>query len=122
MGVYSKGACYERELLELLKNKGFAAVRVAGSGRARMEQPDLLASNGDIILGIECKYSGSNYKSIKMQEVNSLLKFCKEFGCIAVLAYRFPRMEWKFKIIKQPVLENLNVKKTDKLLTMNEII
>jgi Holliday junction resolvase len=121
MGVYSKGAGYERELLELLKKKGFAVVRVAGSGRARMEQPDLIASNGKKTLGIECKYSSTKYKTIKKEEVNSLLKFCEEFGCTAVLAYRFPRVEWKFKIIKQRVDANVNVKRTDKLLSINQV-
>jgi Holliday junction resolvase len=122
MGTYSKGASYERELLELLKRRGFAAVRVAGSGRARMEQPDLLASNGEKTFGIECKYSGTKYKTITKEEVNALVKFCKEFGCTALLAYRFPHTEWKFKIITDYTNENVSVKKSDNLLTINQIV
>ena len=121
MSVYSKGACYERELLELLKSKGFTAVRVAGSGRARMEQPDLLASNGSRTLGIECKYSGSNYKSISKEEVNALFKFCKGFNCTALLAFRFPRQDWKFMIIIEEVTENVNVKARDELLNLMNV-
>ena len=97
-------------------------MRGAGSGRARREQPDLLASNGKKVLGIECKYSGNNYKSISKEEVNALIKFCREFGCTPVLAYRFPRMEWKFKIITEFVGDNVNVKSTDEFLSINSII
>lgn len=122
MGCYSKGASYERELLALLKDKGFAVVRVAGSGRARMEQPDLLASNGRKILGFECKYSGTDYKTIVKDEVNSLVDFCKKFNCVPVLAFRFQHTEWKFKIISDYVSENVSVKKNDDLLVMDEII
>ena len=122
MGKYSKGADYERELIQLFKNKNFAAVRVAGSGRARMEQPDILASNGEIILGIESKYSGSDYKTIVKEEVNALVTFCKQFGCIPVLAFRFPHTEWKFMIIETMINENVSIKKTTTLMTMDEII
>lgn len=122
MGSYSKGACYERELMKLLKEKGYAVIRVAGSGRARMEQPDLLASNGSKILGIECKYSGSDYKTINKEEVNSLFKFCKCFACTACLAFRFPRTEWKFIKLNDYVSSNINVKKSDELTQFSEII
>ncbi len=122
MSTYSKGASYERELLSLLKTKGYAAVRVAGSGRARMEQPDLIASNGRKVLGFECKYSGNDYKTITKEEVNSFIKFCKEFGCTPVLAYRFQREDWKFKVLRDYVEGNVSVKRTDEFLTMNEII
>lgn len=122
MSVYSKGASYERELIEKLKSKGFTAVRVAGSGRARMEQPDLLASNGVKTLGIECKYSSTNYKTIVKEEVNALLKFCKGFNCTAVLAFRFPRQDWKFMIITDYVPENVSVKASTELLNINQVV
>ncbi|MBN1923495.1 MAG: hypothetical protein JW791_01910 [Nanoarchaeota archaeon] len=122
MTTYSKGASYERELLALLKKKGYAAVRVAGSGRARMEQPDLIASNGVKLLGFECKYSASDYKTIHKDEVNSFVKFCREFHCTPVLAFRFPHTEWKFKILNDYVESNVSVKRTDELLVMTEII
>lgn len=122
MSTYSKGAGYERELLQLLKNKGFAAVRVAGSGRARMEQPDLVASNGIKLLGFECKYSSTDYKTINKDEVNDFYAFCKKFNCTPLLAFRFPNKEWGFKILNSFVTENVSVKKKDKLLLMHEII
>ena len=122
MGNYSKGASYERELVALLKNRGYCAVRADGSGRARMEQPDLLAGNGARFLGIECKYSGTDYKTIGMEEVNCLVKFCKNFGCTAVLAFRFPYSEWKFKIINDYVTSNVSVKKSDELPVMDGIV
>ncbi len=122
MGRYYKGACYERELVKLLVSKGFAAVRVAGSGRARMEQPDIIASNCKNLYGIESKFSSTNYKTIKKKEVNSLYKFCKNFGCRAFLAFRFRRTPWKFMEIKEEVSDNVSVKKDDDLLTIRGII
>ena len=123
MGKYTKGATYERELLSILLSKGYATVRVAGSGRARTEQPDLLASNGKKIYGIECKYSSSDYKTITKEEVNSLILFCKKFNCIPLLAFRFPNKDWKIvKLTHEYIKENVSIKKSDKLLTVEQII
>lgn len=122
MSTYSKGAAYERELMRVLKEKGFTSVRVAGSGRARFEQPDLLSSNSEKILGFECKFSGTNYKTINKKEVNDFYNFCTWFGCTPILAFRFPHKEWGFLILNKPVESNVSVKKTDKLLLISEII
>lgn len=123
MGKYTKGAGYERELLSIFLNKGFAVIRVAGSGRARIEQPDLLASNGKKIFGIECKYSSSNYKTIIKEEVNSLILFCKKFDCIPLLAFRFSNKKWKIiKLNHKYVNQNINVKKNNDYFTVEQII
>ncbi len=121
MPNYNKGAKYERELFELLRKKGYAVVRVAGSGRARHEQPDLLASNGSSYYGIECKFSSTGYKTIEKKEVNDLILFCKEFGCIPVLAFRFTNSKWKFIVLSSYVDSNVSVKKKDNLPSIDEL-
>lgn len=122
MAFYSKGASYERELMMILSSKGFAVARIAGSGKARIEEPDLIAGNGKIVLAIECKYSGTQYKTVNKEQVNDLVKFSKSFGAKAMLAFRFTRCPWKFMEIKEAVLKNVSVKKTDNFMEMKELI
>jgi len=121
MAHYNKGAGYERELIKILVSTGFAAVRVAGSGRARTEQPDVLAGKNGKTFAFECKYSSSDYKSLSAEEVNSFFLFCTKFGCGAYLAFRFPNTPWKFMKITKDAEKNVSAKKTDELLTIDEI-
>jgi Holliday junction resolvase len=88
---YRKGAQAERKLIEKLREEGFACVRVAGSGRARFEQPDVIASNGKRVMAIECKHVNSDCVYIPKEEINALLKFSREFGAEPVLAVRFKK-------------------------------
>ncbi|MDD5499847.1 MAG: Holliday junction resolvase Hjc, partial [Candidatus Nanoarchaeia archaeon] len=122
MAFYSKGASYERELMAILCKKGFAVARIAGSGKAKTEEPDLIAGNNRLIMAIECKYSSTKYKTVKKEQVNDLFNFSKCFGAKAILAFRFPHSPWKFMEIKEAVNENVSIKKTDKLIEMNELI
>ena len=122
MAFYSKGAAYERELMAILIDKGFAVARIAGSGKAKTEEPDLIAGNGRLIMAIECKYSSTPYKTVSKEQVNDLVKFSKAFGAKAILAYRFSHMPWKFIELKDAVIENVSVKKTDELVSMAELL
>jgi holliday junction resolvase len=122
MANYSKGATYERKLMEILVKKGFAVARIAGSGKAKVEEPDLIAGKKGLIFAIECKYSSTNYKTIKLQQVNDLVKFSKMFGAKAILAFRFSHTQWKFMKINQTVTKNVSIKKTDKLMELKELI
>jgi Holliday junction resolvase len=122
MAQYSKGAAYERELMAILSNKGFAVARIAGSGKAKVEEPDLIAGNGKLIMAIECKYSSTLYKTVKMEQVNDLVKFSKIFGAKAILAFRFSHSPWKFMELNESVTKNVSIKKTDNLIEMKELI
>jgi Holliday junction resolvase len=122
MAHYSKGAAYERELMAILCAKGFAAARIAGSGKAKVEEPDLIAGNCKIILAIECKYSGTNYKTVSMEQANDLVKFSKCFGARAILAFRFAHCPWKFMELKESASKNVSIKKTDELMGIKELL
>ncbi|MDD4353022.1 MAG: Holliday junction resolvase Hjc [Candidatus Nanoarchaeia archaeon] len=122
MANYSKGAAYERELMEILGLKGFAVARIAGSGKAKVEEPDLIAGNGKLILAIECKYSGTKYKTVCMEQANDLVKFSKGFGAKAILAFRFAHCPWKFMELQEVVIKNVSVKKTDELMEIKKLI
>lgn len=95
---YRKGAQAERRLIEILRKKGFACVRVAGSGRARFEQPDIVASNSHRIFSIECKHINDDCIYIPKQEVRALMRFSKRFGAEPVIAVRFKRT-WQFWLL-----------------------
>jgi Holliday junction resolvase len=122
MANYQKGAAYERELLKILNKQGFEAVRVAGSGKSRFEQPDLLASNSVHVFAIECKYSSADYKTVSAEQANSLIEFSLNFRCTPLLAFRFPNCEWKFLELNKPVSENVSVKKTDNLKNLSDLL
>ncbi|MFA5303252.1 MAG: Holliday junction resolvase Hjc [Candidatus Nanoarchaeia archaeon] len=122
MAHYSKGAAYERELMAILGNKGFAVARIAGSGKAKVEEPDLIAGNCRLILAIECKYSSTLYKTVNMIQANDLVKFANMFGAKAILAFRFAHTAWKFMELTQAVTKNVSIKKTDKLMELNELL
>ncbi|VVB74874.1 Holliday junction resolvase Hjc [Candidatus Tiddalikarchaeum anstoanum] len=122
MNSYRKGANYERELIDILRSRGYAAIRVAGSGMARFEQPDIIAGNGSKVLAFECKFSSSDYKTINKADVNEFFEFSKRFGAKPFLAFRFPHSEWFFKLVENNVEDNVSVKKSDKFLLISEII
>jgi len=92
---YRKGADAERRLIKLLREKGYECVRVAGSGRARFEQPDVLASDGGKVICIECKFVNKDVLYISREEIDALKRFARRFGCKPVLAVQFKK-RWRF--------------------------
>ena len=92
-----KGSRNERELVNLLWDSGFAVMRSPASGSGRKHpQPDILASDGNLIVGIECKSSSGNKVYIKKNEVKKLEEFCNAFGCDPLIGVRFDRKGWLF--------------------------
>jgi len=92
---YRKGADAERRLIKLLRKRGYECVRVAGSGRARFEQPDILASNGGRVICIECKFVNKDVLYVSKEEIDALKRFATRFGCEPMLAVQF-RRKWRF--------------------------
>ena len=91
-----KGSRLERELFHMFWNqKGWAGLRVAGSGSTTLPASDLLAGNGSRILAIECK-SGKGRRDIKKKQVEELKTFSKLFGAEAWVGVRFDNMPWYF--------------------------
>lgn len=92
----SKGTRAERELYHLLWDKGFAVVRVAGSGSTPLPAPDLIAGKLGKIYAIECKTIKSNKKYMNEEEINSLNSFSRIFGATPLIGIRFARENWYF--------------------------
>lgn len=96
MAKYSKGANAERELLHLLHEKGFAVVRVAGSGASKMPAPDGLAFKKGIKFAFECKVRKGNYLNIPKTQMIELVEWSKKAGIKACIAWKVPRKGWLF--------------------------
>lgn len=92
----TKGTNAERELIHLLWGKGWAAVRVAGSGSGHYPSPDLLAGNGVRRLAIECKSTGEIKKYLTKEEVGDLIAFSARFGAEPWIGLRFNKTKWLF--------------------------
>jgi len=95
-----KGTRVERELINLLWENGFAAVRVAGSGSMSFPCPDVVASNGKIVLAFEVKTRSKLPLYLTYQEVKELVMFSNLFGAEPYIALRMPRKGWFFIEVK----------------------
>ncbi len=89
---YSKGARYERELIEILSSK-FIAYRIAGSGK--YNKPDIIAGNQRVLLLIECKSTRKRELYIDKQEAYELLKQAKKLGALPFYAIKFIGRGWR---------------------------
>jgi holliday junction resolvase Hjr len=92
----AKGSRAERELFHTFWSKGFAAVRVAGSGSTTKPSPDILVSNGKRILAIECKSVKGKDQYFFEEEIEQLKEFSAIFGAEAWVAVRFDNKGWYF--------------------------
>lgn len=91
-----KGINAERELIHMFWDKGWAAIRVAGSGSSRYPCPDVLAGNNIRKLAIECKaVSGAN-KYLPLEEISQLKSFSDSFGAEPWIGVRFDNTGWFF--------------------------
>lgn len=96
MSRKSKGSNAERELVHLFWSRGWACVRIAGSGSAHYPSPDVLAGNGVRRIAVECKSSGGMVKYLTSKEVVELQEFARVFGAEAWIGVRFDDMKWYF--------------------------
>lgn len=97
MSSSDKGDRRERELVDLLDEKGFAVIRApsSGSGTDR-DLPDVLAGNGSQFYAFEVKASKDSHVYLKGEEINSLIYFARNFGARARLGIRFDHEKWYF--------------------------
>jgi Holliday junction resolvase len=96
MKLKAKGSNAERELVHMFWDKGWAAIRVAGSGSSQYPSPDVLAGNNLRKLAVECKASGELNKYITTEQIENLAKFSSLFGAEPWVGIRFDRMDWLF--------------------------
>jgi len=99
-GRYSKGANFERELLERFHKHGFSGVRVAGSGTARFPCPDLLVGKNNSIFAVEVKGTKDNKLYVSNEKLKQVIDFAENFGCTPVLAIKFIGKNWCFFNLK----------------------
>ena len=93
----SKGDRRERELVNLLDERGFAVMRAPASGSATdRELPDVLAGDGDRFYAIEAKSSAGDPIYLSGEEVEALVYFSRNFGAKPRVAVRFDREDWYF--------------------------
>lgn len=92
-----KGDRRERELVNLLADRGFAVMRAPSSGAGTTrELPDVIAGNGETFYTFEVKSSKGNPVYLGGEEVENLVYFAQNFGGRARIAVRFDREDWAF--------------------------
>ncbi len=92
----NKGTRFERHLINEFWKRGFAAVRIAGSGVMPHPSPDIIASNGRKFLAIEVKMRSRLPLYLSEDEMRQLEEFAEVFGAEPVIAFKIPRKEWRF--------------------------
>lgn len=121
MSVYARGAGFERRLLSLFWQRGWAAVRAAGSGTRAEPVPDIIASkNGDLII-VECKSTKSDRLSLK-PAILQLERFHEISGGRAYIAVLFFRKKPRFYELGSLLSsDNYTIRLTDQYLEMDEV-
>jgi Holliday junction resolvase len=93
----SKGDRRERELVNLLDERGFAVMRAPSSGSAtERDLPDVLAGDGETFYAIEAKSSSGRPVYLDGEEVEALVYFARNFGAKPRVGVRFDREDWYF--------------------------
>ena len=109
----SKGSVFERQLIKMFWDSGWAASRVAGSGSSSFFSPDVIAGKNGRVIVIEAKVSSSKKKYLTKEEVLQLKEFSKIFGAEAWIAVKFKNNNVKFVSLN-------NVVFTDKSVVVSE--
>ncbi len=96
-----KGVRGERELINLLWDHGYAALRAPASGAAsRTPRPDVLAGNSKLErhLAFELKVTHKKSLYVSKAQIEGLVEFARRFGCKAYLGVKFTarRQPWIF--------------------------
>lgn len=123
MSRYEKGANFERKLVEKFQEKGWLALRAAGSGKIKFIIPDVVAIKGEKIFLIECKTTRKKSLSLKkvifsLKKLLSISKKAKIF-----LAVKFPRKEERFFLLQDLLKKgNYSISLNDEFLTFEEIL
>ncbi len=80
----------------MLYRKGFAVVRVAGSGATSLPCPDCLALSKKRKLAFECKAWSGNYLHLPVQQMDELSRWSEIAGIDFFVAWKIPREGWLF--------------------------
>jgi holliday junction resolvase Hjr len=97
----AKGSTAERDLIHKFWDKGWAAMRAAGSGSARHPCPDIIAGNIRRKIVLECKITKSErYQYLTKKEIEELKEFASKFGAETYVAVKFSKYEWFFLMLE----------------------
>lgn len=117
-----RGYDAERELVHMLRDVGYDAIRVPVSAPSREPLPDVFAIKGDSILSIEVK-AQERYAYYKRDQVQKLFEFLEIHKIYprryAVLAGKFKYKGWSFDIATK--LDDYMIK-MDQGMTWNELL
>ena len=93
-----KGIQQERDLVNLLNENGFRAVRIAGSGAGSRgnPKPDVFCINSTIAYAIELKSSNRDVIYIDNKQIRSLISFCDGYGIYPLVCVKFSRVPFVF--------------------------
>lgn len=104
MSRKSKGINAERELVHSFWSRGFACVRVAGSGSSSYPSADLIVGNKNKKYVIECKTTKKDKQYFSKEDIALFQEFAEKFGAVPLVAVKFLRKGWFF--IKIEYLED----------------
>ena len=117
-----RGYDAERELVHMLRDVGFDAIRVPVSAPSKEPLPDVFAVRDDTILSVEVK-AQERYAYYKKDQVQKLFEFLEIHRIYpkkhAVLAAKFKYKGWWFDIATK--LDDYMIK-IDKGMTWNELL
>jgi len=93
----------ERELVSILRELGFNAVRIPTSNSSPNPLPDVFATKDNLLLAIECKSTWENKVKVKEKQVRKLFDFLSMFATmegIPLIAVKFKSIhEWRVFIL-----------------------
>lgn len=101
--AFRRGYPAELELVELLRQQGFYAVRVPVSG-GRGFPCDVLAAKGGDRRAYEVKVTKERSLYLYEEDLSGLVEFCESFGfqaCIAVRWKHAKKNPWTFKQVNE---------------------
>ena len=93
-GAYLKGARFERQLKEMLKQRGFWVVRSSKSGVDGLA-PDLTVLSSTKKFALECK-AWKNALHFDKPKMEIMKEFESITGIPFYIAWKPPREEWRF--------------------------
>lgn len=107
MSRKSKGINAERDLIhKFWATNEWAALRIAGSGSMKYPSADILATNKQRKLAIECKTAKKPWKYIKKEDIEQLKLFANLFNAEPYVAIKFNKKDWLFLTLED--LEETN--------------
>ena len=95
--MVKKGSKEERDLVKLLWQADFAAMRAPASGGATKKPlPDVIAGNGKLYLAIEVKTTSKERIYIGSEKIGGLCEFSDIFGAQPYVGIKFKYKKWLF--------------------------